>query len=452
MNFKSTALAAIYVLSAIFSTSAIATNGMFLIGYGAKSRSMGGVGIGLTQDSIGGHMNPAGVTDIGVGAMRVDLDAMLFRPIRRSGVPDPRTTPPNVGDLVRYQSGSNLFLIPAMGMTYKFNRKMYVGFSFVGAGGGQTRFTDLSPIGFNFLNPAGRTDVSDTLGVSLFQAHMSPTLAYKFNKQHSIGVSPVFGIQQFRAYGLGVFKTRSADPDDLTDRGNDYALGAGARFGWQGKMPDLFKLGADWLTIGAAYQSRIYFTDFDKYEGLFAEQGSLDSPEKFGAGFSIKPIKKLTIAFDWERVLYSDINAIGLPIEQLADPDCFLGEDCGAGFGWEDQDVYKVGIKYEWNPEWDFMLGFNYGEAPMPKDQLLFSTLAPATTEKHLTLGAAYRPNKNMEWTFAYVHAFRNTEKGLANSGGQFDNFFPNATNDGPGPVELEMYQDSVELSFAYKL
>jgi len=262
---------------------------------------------------------------------------MLFRPIRRAGVPDPRTTPPNVGNLVRYQSGSNLFAIPAMGMTYKFNRKMYMGFSFVGAGGGSTRFTDLSPIGFNFLNPAGRNDVSDTLGVSLFQAHMSPTLAYKINKQHSIGVSPVIGIQQFRAYGLGVFKTRSTDPNNLTGRGNDYAIGAGLRLGWQGRM-------TDWLTIGAAYQSRIYFTKFDKYKGLFAENGALDSPEKFGAGFSIKPIKRLTIAFDWERVLYSDINAIGLSVEQLADPNCFLGANCGAGFGWKDQDVFKVGL------------------------------------------------------------------------------------------------------------
>jgi len=445
MNFKTTAIAAICTLSAVFSSIASATNGMFLIGYGAKSRAMGGVGIGYTQDGIGNHMNPAGITNVGVGAMQVDIDAMLFRPIRRSAVPDPRTDPDNIGNLVRYKSGSNLFVIPAMGAIYKFNRKMYIGFSFVGSGGGQTRFTDLSPIGFNFLNPAGRTDVSDTLGVSLLQAQMSMSLAYKINKSHSIAASPVFGVQQFRAYGLGVFKPKSTDPDNLTGRGNDYTYGAGGRLGYQGNL-------TDWLTIGAAYQSRIYFTKFDKYRGLFAEQGSLDSPEKFGAGFSIKPTKKLTLAFDWERVLYSNIKAVGLPIEQLSDPNCFLGTDCGAGFGWNDQDIYKVGLKYQLTPKWDVMLGFNYAEVPMPDDQLLFSTLAPAVTEKHATLGAVFHQSKMMEWTLAYVHAFRNTEKGLANSGGQFDNFFPNENNDGPGPAELEMYQDSLELTFSFKM
>ena len=280
---------------------------------------------------------------------------------------------------------------------------------------------------------------------SLLQAQMSLSLAYKVNKSHSIAASPVFSVQQFRAYGLGVFKPKTTDPDNLTGRGNDYAYGGGARLGYQGKL-------TDWLTIGAAYQSRIYFTKFDKYKGLFAEQGSLDSPEKFGAGFSIQPTKKLTIAFDWERTLYSNIKAIGLSIEQLSDPNCFLGADCGAGFGWQDQDVYKVGMKYQLTPKWDVMLGYNYGEVPMPDDQLLFSTLAPAVTEHHATIGAVYRQSKSMEWTLAYVHAFKNTEKGLANSGGQFDNFFPNENNDGPGPVELQMYQDSLEFTFSFKL
>jgi len=83
---------------------------------------------------------------------------------------------------------------------------------------------------------------------------------------------------------------------------------------------------------------------------------------------------------------------------------------------------------------------------------LLFSTLAPAVTEWHLSLGATYKPDKHIEWSFAYVHAFRNRESGVANSGGTFDNFFPNKTQTGPGGIGLEMVQDSIEGSFSYKL
>ncbi len=109
-------------------------------------------------------------------------------------------------------------------------------------------------------------------------------------------------------------------------------------------------------------------------------------------------------------------------------------------------------MKYKLNSRWDVAVGGNYGRAPMPSDQLLFSTLAPAVTEWHLSLGATYKPDEHMEWSVAYVHAFKNQENGVANSGGTFDNFFPNETQTGPGDVELEMVQDSLEVSFSYKL
>lgn len=444
MSYKQVSGLFTFALCLVLSTPSLATNGIFLIGFGAKSRAMGGVGIGYTQDAIGNQMNPAGITNIDVPAMRLDLDAMLFRPIRSVVIPDPRV-PPNAGNPIRYESGANLYAIPSMGMVYKFNRKLNLGFSFVGAGGGGTRYTRLSPLGFNFFNPVGRTGISDTLGMNFAQAQMSITGAYKINKQHTVAASPVIGIQTFRTFGLGVFQPFSSDPDYLTGNGNDWAYGAGVRLGWQGNL-------TDWLTVGAVYTSKLYFTKFDKYKGLFAEQGNMDAPANIGIGFSVKPTKKLTVAFDWQRVMYSDVASISNPIEALSTTSGFLGEDAGAGFGWDDQDIYKLGIKYNINPEWDVMFGWNYADSPMPNDQLLFSALAPAVTEHHLTTGATYRPSSSIEWTLAYVHAFDNKETGKANSGGQFDQFFPNPTLTGPGDMELQMFQDSLEVSFTYKM
>jgi long-chain fatty acid transport protein len=439
------------IASMLLPASSFATNGMFLIGYGAKSRAMGGVGIGYTQDAIGNHMNPAGITSLDIDGARLDMGAMLLYTPRAVTLPDNRTGP-TTGDPITYQSGSNLFIIPSMGGIYKFNRKVSLGFSFVGAGGGSTRYTKLAPNGFNFFNPVGRTDVSDTLGVSLFQAQMSMSAAYRINKQHTVAVSPVIGIQTFRAYGLGVFKPFSQFPDQLSNNGNDWSYGAGLRFGWQGKVLDN-------LTLGAAYTTKIYFTEFDEYRGLFAESGSFDAPANFGLGLALELSDNLTLAFDWQRQFYSEIASINNPIEALNTASGFLGLPGGAGFGWEDQDIFKVGLKYFYNKEWDFSIGYNYGEGQIPSDQLLFSTLAPAVVQKHLTLGTTYKPTKAIEWSVAYVHAFRNNESGLAQSGGQFDRFFPAPDNnnngqldDGPGGVDLEMVQDSLELTFTYKM
>jgi long-chain fatty acid transport protein len=425
-------------------STVFATNGMFLIGYGAKSRSMGGVGIGYTQDAIGNQINPAGITSaIGKDAMRVDLDLMILHTPRSVEIPDGR--PATAGEPITYKSGSNLFAMPAMGALYKFNRKVTMGFSFVASAGGNTRYTKAAPNGFNFMNPVGRTDVSDTLGVNLAVAEMAMTAAYNINKQHTIAVSPVIGIATFRAYGLGVFKPFSSDPDKLTGNGNDWSYGAGLRLGWQGKLHDR-------LTMGAVYTSKIYMTEFDKYTGLFAEQGDFDLPARFGLGLAIDVTNNLVLAIDWQRTFYSDVASLNNPIQNLANADGFLGEDNGAGFGWEDQDIFKIGLKYAFNKEWDFMLGYNYGEGQIPDDQLLFSTLAPAVVQHHFTTGATYKPNRTMEWTLAYVHAFHNKESGKAESGGQFDLFYPNSDFSGPGDMSLEMVQNSLQLTFSYKM
>jgi long-chain fatty acid transport protein len=438
------ALACAISIAIAIPSTASATNGIYLIGYGSKSRAMGGVGIGYAQDAIGFHQNPAAINDVKVSTMRVDADIQYFKPIRSATMPDNRP-PPNAGNPVEYRSGSNQYLIPALAGMYKFNRSLTIGFSFVGAGGGGTRYTRLAPNGFNFFNPVGRTDVTDTLGVNYFNAQMSIGAAYKISRKQSLGFAVVGSFSRFNAYGLGVFKPFSEDQENLSNRGNDYNIGGGLKAGWKWNP-------TKWLGIGLAGQTKLVHTAFDKYAGLFPDQGQMDLPAQYGWGLALKPTRNFVIAFDMQRVLYSEVEAIGNPIENLSRDDGFLGASNGAGFGWNDQTVYKLGMKYTVNSKWDLSIGANYGDSPMPGSQLLFSAVAPAVTEWHASLGIAYRPSPNVEWSFDYVHAFHNTEKGVANSGGQFDQFFPNDTATGPGDMQLEMRQDSLGLTFSYKL
>ena len=99
-----------------------ATNGMFLIGQGAKSRGMGGAAIAFPQDAIAGAVNPA---SIGMVGTRADIGADVFSPRAHS----------NLGG-TGYNSSASLYLMPVMGGAYKFNRNLSVGFSAVPAGGG----------------------------------------------------------------------------------------------------------------------------------------------------------------------------------------------------------------------------------------------------------------------------------------------------------------------------
>lgn len=462
--------------------TALATNGYFLIGFGAKSRSMGGVGVAYAQDGLAAASNPAGMAFAGVSSMRVDIGAELFNPPRsvRQDSAALEAGFPGSDSGVNHDSGSNLFLIPNMGGIYKFNRKMYIGMAAIGAGLG-TRYDQMVPgkpgclqgtttangnpnngVGSTFFNFNCNAD-SYHVGVSLIQMQMLPSVAYKLNKNQSVGMSVALAVQQFRAYGLGAFQDLGFAPskDDVSGRGNDYSYGAGVRFGWAGKF---FK---QRVTLGANYASRVYMTKFDKYRNLFAERGSFDIPEHFAFGTALKITDKLTFAADAQHIMYSDIRSVGNTGPSVDDPgdlntngsckgvpddvdpeNCKLGGDDGMGFGWQDQWVYKAGFNYDYNTNWSFRAGYNYGKSPIPDDQVLFNMLAPATVEHHATVGFSYRPSKNIEWSFNGMHAFEKTIKGPSAFGPTGDENIDKDVDS----IAISMRQWSLGASFAYKM
>jgi len=461
---------------------ALATNGYFLIGFGAKSRGMGGVGVAYPQDGLAAAFNPAGMSDTGVNAMRVDIGGDLFNPpraVRQDSAALESGFDGSDGP-VNHRSGANLFLIPNMGAVYKFNRKLYLGFAAIGAGA-NTRYDQNVPgkpgclhgsttangnpdngVGSTFFNFNCNAD-SYTVGAQLMQLQMLPSAAYKITQSQTVGVSLALGIQTFRAYGLGAFQDLGFAPSktDVSGNGNDWSYGAGVRFGWLGKFFD------DHLTLGANYSSRVYMTKFDKYKNLFAERGSFDIPENYALGAAFKFADKWTIATEVQRIMYGEVRSIANTGPSAADPgdlnvngpcagvadsvdpgNCKLGGDNGMGFGWQNQWVYKVGLNYDMNERWSFRAGYNYGKSPIPKDQVLFNTLAPATVEHHATLGASYRPSSNIEWSFSLVHAFKNTIKGPSAFGPTGDANVDKNVNS----IALTMEQWAAGLSFAYKL
>ena len=366
-----------------------------------------------------------------------------------------------------------------MGMIYKFNRKLTFGFAAIG-NGANTRYDQSVPgnsscvngdtsggVGSTLFNFNCNAD-SPTAGVNLLQMQMLPSVAYKINKNQSVGASVAIAVQQFRAYGLGAFQSLgfAGSTDKVSGEGNAYSYGSGIRLGWLGKFFD------QRLSLGANYSSRVYMTKFSKYENLFAEHGSFDIPPTFSLGLAFKFTPKLTIAADVERIFYGDIRSVSNWGPSVVNPgdlnvngsckgvaddvdpkNCKLGGDDGMGFGWGDQTVYKIGFNYDYNKAWSFRAGFNYAKAPMKSnekqnDQVLFNMLAPAVNEKHLALGASYRPNDNMEWSFNYLHAFSNTIKGPSAFGPTGDPSIDKNIDS----VSVDMDINSYGVSFGYKM
>lgn len=428
------------VLGLTISGAANATNGMWMIGYGAKATGMGGAGVAYPQDAMATAYNPASMTE--VGEARLDGTLELFYP-PRAVVHDSALLPSNE------RSHDDWYPIPAIGAVLSNPATPYaMGMAVVGAGLGTT-YTQNNGTMFR---PNGITAYKN-VGVFLMQMQMLPSLAFKIDENNSVGASLVIAMQTFRAFGLEAFSTLgfTSNTSQLTNRGYDWSLGGGYRLGWFGTYFDKK------LNLGLTYAPKVDMQRFNEYRGLFARRGEFDIPESYMGGLAIKLTPKVDVAFDVERILWSKIPSIGNPGPDASNPSsffplcpgtdkssCLTGGENGLGFGWTNQTVYKLGFAYKYAKDLTLRAGVNYGKSPIPPSQVLFNMLAPATVEKHITFGATWTQKDNNELTLAFMHAFKNTIKG------------PTVFGPNPGPVNgtnaaISMSQTSLSIAYGIK-
>jgi long-chain fatty acid transport protein len=406
----------------LLSTQALATDGYFSHGYGVKSQGMGGVGIALPQDALAAATNPAGMGLIGD---RIDFGLTWFRPIREAEIEG------NLGgmDGTYKANESKNFFIPEFGYNKVINDQLSLGVSVYGNGGMNTDYNRPIPL-------FGNTKA----GIDMAQLFIAPTLAWKINETHTVGVSVNLAYQRFEAKGLQNFdnpdptRPSTSSQGNVTNRGHDNSYGAGLHFGWIGKVNDS-------VSLGATYQTKTYMSKFDKYKGLFAEQGDFDVPEQYGVGIAVKANAKLTIAADIQRINYGDVDSVGNSINNLFAGN-LLGTNNGAGFAWRDVTAYKLGASYAWDDNLTLRAGYNHSSQPIRKSETLFNMLAPGVVQDHLTLGATWvLPNKS-ELSFAYMHAFEKKVNG--------SNSIP--TDFGGGDANLKMHEDSLGIAYGWNL
>lgn len=412
-------LAGTALLIAFSSPAVLATNGYFAHGYGVKSQGIAGIGVALPQDGLAAATNPAGTALVG---NRVDLGITLFRPDRDSevsGSPVPGFNGQYDGNETEY------FLIPEIGYTRQLSAQHAIGVAVYGNGGMNTDYKN---------NPYAAFGSTGKANMNLEQLFITPSYAYKINADHAIGVGLNLVYQRFEIKGLGAFANPgySVAPDKVTDNGTDSSTGYGLRLGWTGNI-------SKDVTLGLAWSSRTEMGEFDDYAGLFAEGGDFDVPENYTAGIAWRTTPSLTLAADYQRILYSSVDSVGNPLANLLAGNR-LGSDNGGGFGWEDISVYKIGGEYALNADITLRAGYSYADQPIPEDQTLFNIIAPGVVQNHLTLGATWQVG-NGELSASYAHAFSETVKG-DNSLAAF----------GGGEADLQMSEDMVGVAYAWKL
>lgn len=405
------------IVAAMAAAPAFATNGYFSAGYGGKSKGMAGAGSVMAKEALAGATNPASITRVGD---RADLGVELFRPERDADVAF------GAGSINGNFNANeiDLFAIPDFGYSKKLNDDVTAALLVYGNGGMNTEYS--CGIYSSGGNPACQ---GQKTGVDLMQLIISPTVAWAINDDNTIGVALNVAYQRFKSYGLSDFAGMTGVGNvNLTDLGNDDSYGVGAKIGWTGEVSDK-------VTLGASYTSRTYMQKFDKYKELFAEQGDFDIPASINLGLAFQATPELNVAFDVQRIFYSDVKSIANPNTNAAN----LGDDNGNGFGWDDMTVFKLGLEYKASDDLTLRAGYSHGNQPIGGNDVDFNLVAPAVIEDHAALGFTYTLDSGDEVTGFYMHAFENSVAG-------------NDTTGGTRVDKLNMHQDSVGVTYTWKL
>lgn len=336
------------IIAAIFiATSAHATNGMRMIGFGPVQDSMGGVSVGLPLDAASILTNPAGMS---VLPGRIDFGASYF-------VPSVKYKATGGADGSEVDSDRGGSPVPAFGLIIPLGEKFRFGVGTYGIAG----------MGVDYpANLYGTVTYT-----SYSQMRFAPALSYKINDIVSVGatLNIMYATMEFNAGGGQPHMGASS-------------FGYGATFGVLIKPIDM-------LQIGLAYETESFFEDYKFNTAAGQDRLEFNQPQTATVGIGIKPVKDLVIGFDVQWINWSQTVGENLPK--------YKANCSGAmpwNMDWDDQFVYKVGIQYAVHPMVTLRAGYNYGKMPLNSDRAFKNMAFPAVSEHHITAGLGINFNK----------------------------------------------------------
>jgi long-chain fatty acid transport protein len=425
-------------LMLIFIASLFATNGMNMIGYGARSSAMGGFSLGLI-DVNSTNTNPAVISFINQRKMDVTLGLLIPKVKFENSLND-------------LESEKKVFPLPNFSYVNGNENKCTWGLAFYSQGGMGATFKDVKHNIFrNYdMNPQTQDDAFiDDLEYHSMIGFMkiTPSLAYKINDNFSVGLAPNFGyatMEMKMPYSMDAAVMKGvADPESGMTFGDMFgapmdqgglgyeevtayadmgdaisAYGFGARLGASYKLNDMVSFGVAYgskssLTFegeakmdmtaqfGQAYERMVSgalmqmgITDISAATSEEIQQASQGVGNQFG-GMGIDMSLGMVADYDVE-VQMAWPQEFGMGMSFTPNPKLLLGIDV-KWINWKEaMDEFKMKFTEGSNANINTMMGSEDIKLSMPldwDDQIV------------IALGAEYRMNENIALRCGYNYA-----------------------------------------------
>ncbi len=431
----------------LFSTFGYASNGMNMIGYGARSLGMGGTGEATSSTSEAMNINPAGIAHIErrevAGGVSIMNPTLKHTDHLGNTVEDSLERPPipylayshAVGEFV---FGAGIFLQGGLGTEYQ---------------GLVTPFSAMEKAGM-LTDPANTIPPVDTIRTKMSHLKLTPTVAWKATDQLKLGATVNISYVQAELAMLpntsvladldhsGTAGDSTSDMFSGLSIDNLEAYGVGLSVGFQYQWGD--------LSIGGSYTSK---TKLDYENGsatmnmsamglgkvnYAAELDGISWPQEASMGLGYQVTPWLLVATDVSWIDWSSaIDQLNIRITDPDHPKAASSRDIAMEMNWQDQTVWEIGVELTPIENWAFRLGYNYGASPI-KDEFLRAQF-PAIGETHYTAGVGYSTN-SWEAGFSLEHVPTTRKSNFSNN---------TAVNQfGPGSTE-SLSQTTLSLTIA---
>ena len=452
------------IVSMIVSTTAYATNGMNMEGYGPIATGMGGASMAYDNGTAAMMNNPATLGLMPEGN-RLDVAVGLLGPNVKA----------EAGGAEAKSSGTAYYM-PALGWVRKSGQfsygigmfgqggmgTEYSGDSFMAAGSGEKVRSEVS-MGRVLIPLAYEVDKNLSVAATLdfvwvgMDLKMALTGQQFFNLagldqtpgavQNQFGTASGSMVDTFKGmYGAGAFNPANPIPwarFDFSDDSNFTGKAKGT--GYAGKIGGTYKI-SDVLTIGAAYHSKTAMSDLETNGAKVSFNANVDNgvasggapngtyanhtipltgkievkdfewPQMAGIGMAYKAMDNLMIVADYKWINWADVMK-NFKMTFTADA---TQSGLAQGFAntvldatlyqkWKDQHVIMIGAGYRVSPEWTLRAGLNYANNPVPDTYL--NALFPAIEKSHIMIGAGYMISKasSVDASFTYAPEVKQT-------------------------------------------
>jgi long-chain fatty acid transport protein len=361
MNKK---LIATAVSTALFALAhnAHATNGDQMFAVSAAQAGMGGATVAQAQDAVTVLVNPAGMADLGMKDVRMDLGFGLLNPPR---------------EVNGQESDSDWYMMPTGAAVFNVNDRLFLGMGLGGISGMGVNVDDV------YAAAPGNQPVVTTKQVFRF----SPAAAYKVNDALTVGASLNVVSQSLAMSFVGGGMTQVNLPQNQQ-------FGFGATLGATYKFNPNLQAGLTWV-------SKTDVSDMEYNTPTGTTSFDMDMPSSIAFGVAFRPMPGLLVEADIKQIFFNDV------MDRVSVSNPQPGMPPTLAFGWDDQTVFSIGVKKDMGPM-AISIGYNYGESPIGAEDVNMNLGSTAIVEHHLSFGLTRKFSDKVSGSFAYTHAFEN--------------------------------------------